>query len=71
MWNTILHSAAVHGALIGWAAAAAVDLDAFRKWQKFHDLVEYDWNTAIFRWLKGAALGALSGAGLNAMFSVQ
>jgi hypothetical protein len=55
----------VKGALTGVITAAAVDLGAFRSWKSFDDATTYDWKTAAFRWVQGAVLGALAGAGLG------
>lgn len=55
---------AVKGALAGILAAAAVDLQAFRAWKSFDDVVTYQWKTAGWRWVQGAILGALAGIGL-------
>ena len=67
MLTTILHSPAAHGALAGWLSAAATDFHAFRAWQSFKDVRAYNWGTAIFRWVQGAVIGAVSGAGLTAL----
>ena len=55
----------VKGLLTGAGAAAVVDLNAFRSWKSFDEAASYSWATARFRWLQGAILGALAGAGLG------
>lgn len=67
MWHTILHSAAVHGAVTGVIAAAVVDLHAFLTWHSVQEVVTYRWGTAAFRWVQGAVTGAITGAGFGAM----
>ncbi|HWB15986.1 MAG TPA: hypothetical protein VG538_06215 [Vicinamibacterales bacterium] len=69
-----LHSTRAHqamaGALAGFVTAIEADIDAFRAWKAWHDLVVYDWRTATFRWCKGIVLGALTGVGLGATFGI-
>lgn len=65
--STILHSAAAHGALSGLVSAALVDFAAFRSWSSFHDAATYQWGTALWRWLQGAVVGAVTGAGYGAL----
>jgi hypothetical protein len=55
----------VKGALAGALAAAVVDFQAFRAWQSWHDIVDYRWSTASFRWLQGAIVGAVTALGLT------
>lgn len=60
-----LLTAAFHGALTGWASAAVVDYHAFSQWKSLDDAKKYDWSTAAWRWIQGAVMGAVSGAGLG------
>lgn len=55
----------VVAALSGAIAAARVDFHAFKSWQSFDDASKYSWKTALFRWLQGAIVGAVMGAGLG------
>lgn len=58
-WLSImLHNPIVLAALGGWATAATVDWQAFKKFQSWHDLAEFGWGTATFRWVQGIVLGA-------------
>lgn len=57
--------AAFHGALTGWASAAATDYHAFTEWKSLDDAKKYDWGTALWRWVQGAVVGAVGGAGLG------
>ena len=61
----VLSNPIVHGALLGWATAAKIDYDAFKRWQNWHDAAEYGWGVATWRWVKGAAIGAVGSAGLG------
>lgn len=65
--TTVLHSAAMRGALAGAISAAIVDVHAFMSWKSFNDAITYSWGTALFRWCQGAVSGALVGAGYGAM----
>lgn len=67
MWQTLLHTPWVVGAVNGALGAAAADLHAFKTWKSYHDAATYDWGTASWRWLQGAVLGAVSGFGLGAL----
>ena len=60
-----LHNPIVKGALSGWAAAAIVDLHAFRTWKSGSEFKSYDWGTAALRWGQGILSGALTAAGLG------
>ena len=55
----------VRGAVAGLLTAAAVDFQAFRKWQAFSDALAYNWSTALFRWAQGAVIGAASAVGFG------
>lgn len=57
----------VKGALGGAIAAAAIDIDAFRKWQSFQEAKSYNWSRAAWRWFQGAIIGAMAAAGLEAV----
>lgn len=61
----LLHNPIVKGAVAGWAAAAVVDLHAFRTWKSSSDFTSYDWGTALLRWGQGLVSGALTAAGLG------
>lgn len=61
------HTAIAHGAVIGAISAAAIDLEAFRKWQSWHDAVTYSWSLASWRWFRGAVLGAITASGYAAL----
>jgi hypothetical protein len=67
--SAVLKMPWVQGAVSGTLSAAAVDYHAFTSWKKWQDALHYDWSTASFRWLQGFVIGALTGAGLGAMFS--
>ena len=68
MLTTFLHNPIVHGAISGLVVAGGVDLHAFRRWKTAHEAVTYDWATALLRWAQGAVGGALTAAGLSALF---
>jgi hypothetical protein len=61
----MLSNPVVKGALSGLLAAALVDVQAFLAWKSLDQAKSYAWSTAIFRWIQGAAAGALSAAGLG------
>ncbi len=65
--SLIAHYPPVAGALGGALTAAKTDFDAFRKWQSFHDAEVYCWSVAAWRWVQGAIVGAVTGAGLSAL----
>ena len=52
-------------ALTGAVTAAAVDFMAFKSFKTFHDLANYEWAVAGFRWVTGAVTGVLIGAGFS------
>jgi hypothetical protein len=56
---------AVKGAIAGALAAAVVDFHAFRSWKAWHDVTDYNWSTASFRWFSGAVIGAVTALGLT------
>lgn len=60
----------VQGAITGALAAASVDVAAFRAWKEWRDFATYSWSTASFRIFQGAAIGALSAAGLTAILGL-
>lgn len=57
--------AVFHGAMTGWASAAVADFAAFKSWKSFNDAFIYDWKVAAWRWVQGAIVGAVTGAGLG------
>ena len=63
----ILTHPILRGALSGALAAAAVDFAAFRQWQSFREFTTYQWGVAMFRWVQGAAIGAVTAAGVGAL----
>lgn len=63
----VLHHPIMKGTLVGILSAASVDYAAFRSWKSFHDVHDYAWGLAVFRWCQGAVVGALSSAGLGAL----
>jgi len=65
--SVILHSAAFKGALAGLISAAGVDLHAFSGMKSADEFLRYSWTLAAFRWVQGAALGALTGLGYGAI----
>lgn len=65
--QAVLDHPAVKGALAGIVAAAAVDIDAFRKFESFEQAKAYKWDRALFRWIQGAIAGAIAGLGLTAV----
>lgn len=58
------------GAASGLLAAIAVDLDAWKKWQKEHpaEPFAFDFKLAVKRWLFGAASGAAAAIGWGVSF---
>jgi len=63
---TLLQHPVVKGALAGFVTAALVDFAAFRSWDDFGDVKTYNWNTALFRWVQGIVVGALTALGIGA-----
>jgi hypothetical protein len=63
VWALLRHPVA-KGAIAGALTAAWVDYGAFRKWQSWKDVADYDWAVASWRWFQGAFVGALTGLGL-------
>lgn len=55
------------GALAGLISAAAVDYSAFKRWKSFDEAVKYKWSLALWRWFKGAVIGAVTSAGVGAV----
>lgn len=53
-----------HGTLTGVLSAMAIDYHAFRSWKSWHDAASYQWSLACWRWVQGAVVGAVTGAGL-------
>lgn len=58
---TRLYIAALAGAL----GALIVDIQSYQAWAKANDGTTFNWALAASRVLQGAAVGALSGLGLN------
>lgn len=52
------------GALSGLVTAARVDYEAFKAWDDYKDAIAYNWGLAAWRWFQGAAIGAVTMAGL-------
>lgn len=63
--HTALHTPTVVGLLAGLVTAIKADHEAFRQWNSWHDVERFDWSLASFRYARGAALGALMGAGIG------
>lgn len=67
-WHVPVVHRLVLAALGGAGVAAATDYHAFiGSWHNWHDVATYDWSTATFRWLQGAALGIAGALGLTAI----
>ena len=65
--HDLLHTPAGIGAIGGLLAAARVDYAAFRQWDTWHDLTDYSWGIASWRWTQGTIIGALSALGVAAV----
>lgn len=50
------------GALVGWGVAARVDYLAFASWKNHNEALSYDWALAVWRWVQGAVIGAVTAA---------
>lgn len=63
IWATYLHpwlhTPFARGAFGGLITAVVVDVQAFKKFQSWHDAAEYGWSLATFRWAQGFLLGGL------------
>lgn len=55
----------VWGGLLGLAAAAKIDYEAFQSWQSVDQAIAYDWKIAAWRWFKGIAAGVVAAAGAD------
>ena len=55
----------IQGAFAGLLSAAVIDYAAFRSWKSFDDFRAYAWGLALWRWVQGALVGAITGAGLD------
>jgi len=62
---TFLSLPLVQGAISGAVAAALIDFAAFRSWKSFNDALSYTWSIALFRWVQGAVVGAVTSLGLG------
>lgn len=60
-----LHNPILMGALSGFIAAVTVDYHAFLSWTSFGFFKSYSWSTAIFRWIQGIVVGAITAAGIG------
>lgn len=60
MWHLLFRHPVTQGIISGALTAAVVDFSAFRSWRSVHDAVTYDWETALFRWVQGALVGAVA-----------
>lgn len=63
--HQVLAHPAVTGALTGALTAAVVDFQAFRNWKSFHDAQTFAWSIALWRWLQGAVVGAVTAFGIS------
>lgn len=66
----LLHLPVTRGAINGVVAAAAVDVHAFLSWRDMHEFATYNWGTAALRWVQGAVIGAVTGAGYQALLGL-
>jgi hypothetical protein len=57
--NVITHTHVFLGGVTGALAAFTTDVLAFRRFQSWHDLAEYSWGVASFRWVQGFVLGLI------------
>lgn len=64
---TVLQHPVVTGALAGFLAATAVDVQAFRSFKSFDEFKRYSWTLAAFRAVQGLIIGALSAVGVGAL----
>ena len=56
------------GALSGLLGSARTDYAKFKQMQTFKDVQTYSWGIAVFHWVQGAIVGAVtSAAGLGAV----
>ena len=72
MWAHLVwaaHTAAGHGAVVGFGTAFAVDVHTFLSWKKLDDATKWDWRTAILRWVQGVIYGGAVGAGYGGLVS--
>lgn len=52
------------GALGGLLSAARADYEAFKAWDDYEDAISYNWSVALWRWVQGAIIGAVTMAGV-------
>jgi hypothetical protein len=58
--TTLLAHPVVVGALSGFLTAARVDYIAFQRFQTPEEAAQYQWRIALWRWLQGAVIGAVT-----------
>lgn len=53
------------GAIGGFLVAIRADRESFATWKCWNDVLTFDWRVASFRYVKGAAIGAVSVSALG------
>ena len=66
-FQALITNPIVKAAVAGVLVAAAVDFQAFRSWKSFSDIETYAWKLALFRWVQGAVVGALTAVGFGSI----
>lgn len=56
------YKAILAAAFGGFLTAFTQDLAEFNRWQSIDDAIKFNWKVAIFKYVKGAILGAIAGA---------
>jgi hypothetical protein len=68
MWHTIhlfvRSNPIALAAVSGLIHAALKDYQVFSTWHSFADVRSYKWSVAVFNWIQGAVVGAVTGLGL-------